>query len=541
MPRWLKQPDVAETGYVLPIGYAMFNGTSMASPQAAGAAALLLSAAKATRVDASPSQLRASIYSSARFVKGIDATSQGNGQVDVVKAWNLLRTEPTTRRYTTDAPVCTEISGYLAVPNHGAGVYNRCAAASGGQAVGQAKSYAVKLTRTTGSASAALHRVRIVGNDGTFSAPTAVSLRKGRTSTLTVVAKPRTAGLHSAILQVDDPSTNVVDHVVMLSVITSNDLAAPTFTRTVNGSVERNLVKRHFVTVPEGTKALQVNLSGTTAGSQTRWIAVDPYGVPVDDTATSQCYTNFSDAAACDPSSRAYADPIPGVWELIVESRRTSPTLDNPYTLSASAQGVTVSPETQGVSIDTVTSAPVQWTVSNAFGPVTVTPEGGPLGSSFSDRPSIANGGEGDFEVVVPAGAARLDVSIGNTSDPGADLDLYVLLGDTEVGSSADGDSEESVSIDNPAAGTYTVVVDGYDVPAGSTAYDYRDVFFASSLGGVTVPSDPITLDTGDDVVVNGTVSAPGSAAAGRQLFGEMNVLSPEGAVLGTGTVLVTH
>jgi hypothetical protein len=196
----------------------------------------------------------------------------------------------------------------------------------------------VNLTRTTGLASAALHRVRIIGNDGTFSASTAVNLRKGRTSTVTVVARPRTAGLHSAILQVDDPRTSVVDHEVMLTVVTSGDLAAPTFSRAMSGSVERNLVERHFVTVPAGTRALQVTLSGTVSGSQTRWIAVDPYGVPVDDTATSQCYGNFSDPAACNPTSRAYTDPIPGVWELVVESRRTSPTLVNPYTLTARAQ-----------------------------------------------------------------------------------------------------------------------------------------------------------------------------------------------------------
>jgi hypothetical protein len=196
----------------------------------------------------------------------------------------------------------------------------------------------VKLTRATGSAAAALHRVRIIGNDGTFSAPTAVNLRTGRPSTVTVVARPRTQGLHSAILQVDDPRTNVVDHEVMLTVVTSGDLAAPTFSRAMSGSVERNLVKRHFVTVPAGTRALQVTLSDTVAGSQTRWIAVDPYGVPVDDTATPQCYTNVSDPDVCNPTSRAYTDPVPGVWELVVESRRTSPTLVNPYTLTARAQ-----------------------------------------------------------------------------------------------------------------------------------------------------------------------------------------------------------
>ena len=539
VPQWLKQPDVAETGYTLPIGYAMFNGTSMASPQAAGAAALLLSAAKATTTVVNPAQLRASMYTTAKFVKGIDATSQGNGQVDVPTAWNLLRTRPRTTEFTTNAPVCTPISDYLAIPDRGAGVYNRCAAGEGGHAVNQTRSYAVKVTRTSGVTGSTAHRVRIIGNDGTFTAPAAVSLRKGRASTITVVAKPRTTGLHSAILQVDDPRTGVIEHRVMLTIVVSDDLVAPTFSQSASGSVERNLVKRHFVTVPEGAKALQVNLSGIASGSQTRWIAFNPYGVPVDPTATTQCYTNFA-GSPCSGTSRAYANPLPGVWELIVEARRTSPTLANPYTLTAQAQGVTVSPATQTVTAPVGVATPVAWSVTNQFGPVTVTPEGGSLGSALAQRKTIGDGDVSEFVVVVPAGAERLDVAIGNTSDLGADLDLYVYnSADEVVGQSADGDSEESVSIDAPPAGTYYVVVDGYDVPSGSTQYDYRDVFFSSALGSLTVAGGAIDLGTGGSAPITGTLTAAAPAASGRQLFGEMNVLSPQGAVLGTGSVLV--
>ena len=49
-PTWQPGGPVAEAGYGLPAGYSMFNGTSMAAPQAAGVVSLLLSAAKAEGV-----------------------------------------------------------------------------------------------------------------------------------------------------------------------------------------------------------------------------------------------------------------------------------------------------------------------------------------------------------------------------------------------------------------------------------------------------------------------------------------------------------
>ena len=106
-----------------------------------------------------------------------------------------------------------------------------------------------------------------------------------------------------------------------------------------------------------------------------RWVAFNPYGVPVDPTATTQCYTNFP-GSPCNANSRAYSNPIPGVWELIVESRRTSPFLDNPYRLTAAAQGVTVDPAIQTIAAPIGEATAVSWTVRNDFGPVTVTPKG---------------------------------------------------------------------------------------------------------------------------------------------------------------------
>ena len=56
-PLWQAGGPVAGV-HTLPPGYSMFNGTSMASPQAAGAAALLVSAAQQSGVQHQPDQLR---------------------------------------------------------------------------------------------------------------------------------------------------------------------------------------------------------------------------------------------------------------------------------------------------------------------------------------------------------------------------------------------------------------------------------------------------------------------------------------------------
>ena len=538
-PMWQPGAPAPEAGYPLPPGYQMLNGTSMASPQSAGAGALLLSAAKATELGLTPAALRRALYSSARWIAGVQAYGQGNGLVNVPGAWALLSVGVQVRAYTIDAPVCTPLSGFLATPNRGTGIYNRCAADAGGHRPQQLKTYPVTITRTAGPAGNIAHQLRWVGNDGTFSTATSVVLPLNAPVQVVVQAKPK-AGGHSAILRMDDPATPAVDAEMMAAVVAADAPEAPDYAFNADGSVDRNLYKSYFVTVPAGAKALQVNLTGLATGSQTRFIAINPWGVPVESTASTACYANFSDPAACNPTSRAYENPLPGVWEIEVESRRTSPVLGNPFQLSARMQGVTVAPAVAELpSVTAGVPSPVTWTLTNAFGPVVVHGQGGPLGSSFSARPSIATGESHTYQVVVPAGASRLDVTIGNTSDPAADLDLYVFLGGVRVGRSADGDSEESVSLANPAAGTYTVQVDGYAVPAGTTQYDYRDVFYSPALGSISVSDTTLALAHGASGTVTGSVTVQATPAAGRQLFGEMTVVTDAGAVVGRGAVRI--
>ena len=337
------------------------------------------------------------------------------------------------------------------------------------------------------------------------------------------------------------PATAGVDFRVMNTIIVSNDVAAPGYGFTATGENERNHTQSFFVTVPQGATSLQVNLGGIATGSQTRFIAINPYGVPADPTSTPLCYLNYVNPAnTCKADERSYDNPLPGVWEIEVESRRTSPVLNNPFQIRAEVLGVTVTPAVVTLpSVAQGVGTPVTWTVKNTFGPVAVKGQGGPLGSAKALRPTIADGASQEYTVVVPAWATRLDVAINNPSDPAADLDLSVYRGATLVGQSADGDSDESVSLANPAAGTYTVVIDGYSVPAGSTQFDYRDVFYSAGLGTLSAPSALVNLANGQSTTISGTVTAVSAPEAGRQLFGELVVVSDQGAVLGRGSVII--
>ncbi|WP_345036238.1 S8 family serine peptidase [Streptomyces sannanensis] len=543
---WLPGAPVKEAGYQLPAGYAMLQGTSMSSPQATGASALLLSAAKQKKIDLTPLKLRTALTSTANRIPGVAAHEQGAGLIDIVDAWDAIKDGATAHEYAVKAPVDTALDQYLRTPGFGTGVYDR----EGGLKTGQKKTYDVTVTRTTGPARPVEHELHWKNNDGTFSlvGDDEVVLPLNKPVTVKVAAKAATAGVHSAILELDDENTEGVDKQILSTVVASQELAGPSYAFSASGSVQRNSHKSYFVTVPEGAKRLEVAVSGLAAGSQTRFIPQNPYGLPVDDNATIYCYPNYTNPAdTCRPDVRSYDNPLPGVWEIEVESRRTSPLLDNPFKLDVNVLGAAFDPAVKTLPEAKIgTPAPVQWTVSNGFAAIDGKLKGGSLGSAKVTRPSIQQKEDQVTTVTVPEGAERLDVAIGNVTDPAADLDLAVYYGDDykngrrPIGQSADGDSEEAVSLAKPAAGEYTIVVSGWAVRNGGAEYDYRDVYYSSTLGTVKVDeSQPLKLANGASAQVGAEVLVAGAAPEGRQFFGEVQLVNARGTVAGSGSVSI--
>lgn len=535
---WAAGSAVAEAGYQLPPGYSMLQGTSMASPQATGASALLLSAAKQKRISLTPAKLRTALTSSATKIPGLQAHEQGAGLINVVGAWESIENGATAHEYTIKAPVDTALDEYLKTPGFGTGLYDR----EGGLKAGQSRTYDITITRTTGAEGALEHQLKWKYDDDTFRllGSDTINLPLNQPVSVTVQAAPGSTGVHSAILEVDDLRTEGVDKQVLATVVVSKELAEPAYTFAASGSVQRNSSTSYFLTVPEGAKTLEVALGGLAKDSQTRFIAISPYGVQLENSSTIFCYPNYPNPAnTCRPDVRSYPDPQPGVWEIEVESRRTSPLLDNAYTLDATLLGAAFDPAVTTIPEAKIgTPAPVSWKVTNGFAAIDGTLGGGSLGSAKIDRPTIADGAQQATTVTIGEGVERLDVALGGAADTGADLDLYVTKGGKTLGQSTTASSDETVSLVKPAAGTYTIIVDAYSVPAGSTAYDYRDVYYSASLG--TVKADgPVKLANGASAQVAAEVLVNSAAPAGRQFFGEVQLLNARGTAAGTGSVFI--
>ncbi|MEV6108987.1 S8 family serine peptidase [Streptomyces sp. NPDC051940] len=535
IPTWLPGSPVPAAGYQLPPGYGMFNGTSMSSPQAAGAAALLLSAAG---TDTTPAALRTALTSSAKFLDEEPAYAQGAGLISVPAAYKVLAKSPKPTSYDVKAPVCAVLDGMLATPKSGEGVYNRCAPDEGGQVVGKARSYDIEVARTAGGSTTA--ELSWTGNDGTFSVPSSVTLKPG--ATVTVRAQAKTTGAHSAVLRIDDPATPGTDKMVLVTVVAAANPQAPAYNATMSGESVRNRTQSLFVAVPEGAAAVKVNLSGLAEGSQTRVLAIDPQGMPADDTAVSRCYANYSDAEDCDPAERVYKHPMAGVWEFEVESRRTSPLLDNPFQLTATVQGTKLDPPASVVD-EAALHTPVErtFTATNTLAPAKAHAVGGGLGALSYARPTVGDQQLTGKQITVPRDATRFEVAMGDASDPAADLDLYLIhQSGTVVATSTNGGANETIEIDDPAPGYYLLYIAGTSVPSGSTSFTVQDTMFSRSLGSVTVDdTEPVSLAAGASVSVRGRMTASTMPPAGKFLVGRFSLADEQDTVLGSADVLI--
>jgi len=509
---------------------------------------LLVSAAKQTGVQKQPPQLRQAISSSARFIDGYSAHEQGNGLINVPAAWDLLATNKVkTVNITSAVEVHTVISQFLATPDVGEGIYDR-----EGVTPGSSYTRHYTFTRTSGGGGATNYTVSWVGNAANvFSSAASVSLGKNAPAGFDVtVNAPMAAGVYSAIMNLDDPSTAGIDYQTLNTIVVADQFTADNnFSVTETGNVAPNQVVHYFVDVPAGTPAFKVDLDDHSAPGlgQVRFLRFHPYGVNIDPNSSLDCYSPPSGTCSTgSPLSRTQTAPQAGVWEVTVEARRTSDASSAPYTLTMSILGATVSPNPDVIDSATI-ATPIarSYTATNLFGAFTGRLVGTTLGSALRATPSIATGEQQQRVINVTPGSTSIRATIGGTSDPAADLDLYLYNCTTGscvlAGQSADGDSEESVTIANPPPGAWVALVDGFAVPSGSTTFNYVDVFVNPAFGSIGISDANALRPAGSGWTVPATVTANAAPATGRVLLGSVQVRTDGNVLVGSGEVVVQN
>ena len=304
----------------------------------------------------------------------------------------------------------TVLSGFLATPGIGQGIYDR-----EGVTAGQSYTRTYTFTRTSGGGGAvnvqpvvARQRRHVqracddrAGEERADAARRSRSTRPRPGSTRRCFASTIPAG----------PGSNTRRSNVVIAA--DQFTAGNNYSVTKSGTIGRNQTRSFFFRVPAGTPAFKVDFSGPSATpgtGQARFLRFHPYGVAIDSNASTSCYSPPpSRGGSCgNPNSRTTSNPQAGVWEITVEGRRTSDAADIPFTLTASILGATVSPNPDTIASATI-GVPIarSYTMTNVFGAFTGRAVGTSLGSARLGQFSIAHlaqqqyadGGHGGVDV----------------------------------------------------------------------------------------------------------------------------------------------
>jgi hypothetical protein len=546
--------------YQLPPGYFVDGGTSTATPMAAGAAALVVSAAKQTRVPYDAMRLKAALTGSARYIPRLAAHEQGSGLVQVRAAYELLESMQNTQlvTITSRAPVRTRLSALLHVPHTGVGIYER-----EGWSVGTTGTRTITFTRTSGPAAPMTFALNWQGNDATFSSASSVILPLNRPVDVPVSIAARNAGIHSAILTLDHASTPGHDYQVLNTVVVPVTLTAENkYTVTQQLTLPRPGDRGLFIHVPAGANAMRFSATSDDGGA-VRLRAIAPGRSEIN-----PCSFTAPAGQACTLPS-----PEPGVWEISASMNdmvrdfdpgRPSPLGPARVTVTAALLGIGIGADTafaQPLKAGGAFDIPVKLT--NQFGVTSAALTSGALGSAQRSTRQIARGQQHVFEVTVPRGSTSLRARVSElTAD--ADLDIYLLdctvsqqraavPPDRDKGNKAPPDPAPNcpprakaatvegggeVEVLEPAAGRWVIVVDAYRLPSERVSYNYLDVFTHPQFGSVAVvdSEESRTLNAAWTSTAHLWVAA--LPDAGRSLWGRLIATSRD-AKTSTGAPIV--
>lgn len=532
--------------FQLPPGYTIAGGTSTATPTAAGAVALLVSAAKQEGVSYDPFRIKHAVTRGARWVDHLPAYKQGNGVLSVAGAWEILKELDAGGRMVEikgRASVRHPYSHLLHTPHQGEGLYER-----DGWNVGDRGERILTLTRTTGPREAMTFDVSWAGNDaGTFSGPATVTLPLNQPVPVSITIAPKTPGAHTAHFTLDHPSVPGYSYRTLVTVVVPETITASgDFSVTTKAEVPRPGIQSFFYRVPAGVTALKFEASW-----EDRAVTMS---VSRPDT-RSQSRERVTPGGGRS-AIQVVTDPMPGVWEVRLtdiddtrtfdweQAKKEEPVPPTEATLTVTALAVEVGVARDGgeTEVGAGPSTHEVW-ITNRMGTFKGGAVSTPVATARRDRLTLADKEQLLFEVEVLPGSTALLARAFDAADPEADLDVYLFDCTNEEGecraARVDGDPEgdETALVLNPSAGMWKIVVDGASVPSGHTEFEYLDAVFNPAYGMVSTTDFPQERASGARWMAKAhTWLAPAVHGEGRRPWAALRV---EGQTGGGGAFLV--
>ncbi|HLK57051.1 MAG TPA: hypothetical protein VKU00_10825, partial [Chthonomonadaceae bacterium] len=126
-----------------------------------------------------------------------------------------------------------------------------------GWTAGQTGTRTLTFRRTSGPEQPTPYLVKWIGNDGTFSCADTVRLPKNRDVTLSLTVAPKTAGMHSALLCLQDPRQKATVYDMMTTVVAAEEFGAEDRLQ-LDVNTEWLCASHYFVRVPAGVTALTI-------------------------------------------------------------------------------------------------------------------------------------------------------------------------------------------------------------------------------------------------------------------------------------------
>jgi hypothetical protein len=421
-----------------PAGYDIGGGTSEATPNAAGAIALLVSAAKQRNVPHDPERIAYAIRNGARRFAPYSAYQQANGLIDIPAAWRILQqiAHRPLIEITATAPVSTVESRFLPVANRGRGLYEREGWSAGSMGI-----RTIRLVRTSGSIEPMRFAVRWIGDQTSFSGARSVLLPLNVPVDYAVRIHTATVGAHSAILALSTPAQPGDALRVLNTVVAAPSVAAGRVIK-ARLNVESPLPTGTFVRVVPGTAHLDIVMKAKDRTHQL--YVITPMGHFDIPRGSKWLVPGGS------PARSTFDDPMPGVWEIGINDA-----------LGIVYGGNAAERHAHG-------SVPVTLEISSRAA----------TGALPSPSDSVAGGAQKAIEITVPTGVSKLDVRmqpLGGGENP---LDLYLLQCTKarciSVAFSTGGNvaNVRTLEATAPAPGRWVAVVDAFGIaPSASVPF----------------------------------------------------------------------